>query len=51
MENASKALIIAGGMLLTILIISVLVMVRNGIGANLSERDKQKPQNSYLNLT
>ncbi len=40
MENASKALIIAGGMLLTILIISVLVMVRNGIGANLSERDK-----------
>lgn len=40
MENASKALIIAGGMLLTILIISVLVMVRNSIGENLSERDK-----------
>lgn len=40
MENASKALIIAGGVLLALIVISALVMVIRVTGDNLKQQDK-----------
>lgn len=40
MENASKALIIAGGTLLALMVVAVLFMVIRVIGENLKEQDK-----------
>lgn len=39
MENASKALLIAGGVLLSLIVLSVLVMVQRTVGDNLKQQD------------
>ena len=40
MENASKALLIAGGVLIAILIVSVLVVTLNIVNSNQKTREK-----------
>lgn len=46
MENASKALLIAGGVLIAILIVSVLVVTLNIVNSNQKQEKKHSQQNN-----
>lgn len=46
MENASKALLIAGGVLIAILIVSVLVVTLNIVNSNQKQEKKHSQQSN-----
>jgi len=50
MENASKALLIAGGMLLSLLVIGLVLMLSNNIGGLAREREDRRAHNETVSF-